>query len=604
MAESSSPPLDAVPAAFLNRHLVRTAPANSSCSSLHEMPRARKLRMLVAANGRRDVAYAQAIAVRLLKDSQIETRALVDEIPQRLTHEIIVMENLSLATTAVDSDRGTHEAVEAARQTAYELVDWADILVLAPIDADHLAKMMSGIADTLLLEVLRAWDVSKKILLVPGMSIQMWENPMTKKQLSKIKRKWNWIKVMSPILWHYEGAPPSKRAVAWDGLNDLVGIIKNQAELLSLGHDVEVAAQQALHTADSSRVATILPPEIWTLIFEHVGDWELAQALNVYTNLPIPLEWRKDRTALNDPFDSYMRELEWLILRCPDSHVICRKLSEAPEDLRFISSLAVKLIIKFSLTEVLTYLENNLSKVFWASFSSKFLPNKASGAYGRTDILDWWNTSPSFLKKEYDAEALDNASRMGYVHVLDWWLRSGLPLKYTETALESASARGHILVLKWWIEAATKNDNITLKPGRSLLAAAQHGQTAVLRWWESSGIAVSHSEGVPKIASAHGHTAVLDVWRELKGDKLSFDSQVLSAPTKQGYVDVLEWWKQYARSGHAKDGRTHRVEYKTCDIEEALEDAIGDSRAVRTWWAKNGLNLGLGTSEWMRTKCL
>ncbi|KAK6957176.1 hypothetical protein Daesc_002462 [Daldinia eschscholtzii] len=570
--------------------------ANSSSSS--------RLRLLVAANGQRDVAYAQAIAVRLLKDAQIETRALVDEIPVRLTHDIIVMENRSLATLAIDADQRTRDAIESARQTAFELVEWADLLVLAPIDADHLAKMMSGIADTTLLEILRAWDVSKKILLVPGMSVQMWENPMTKKQLSKIKRKWNWVKVMAPVLWHYEGRSAHKRIVSWDGFNDLVGIIKNQAELMSLGHDVEVATQQALHTTSTSRTTKTLPPEIWSIIFEHVGDWELATALNIFTNLKTPPEWRTDRATLTDPIEIYIHDLEWLILSCPGTDVICQKLSEAPKGLRFVSYLAVKLIIKFSLTDVLTYLETHLSKVFWASFSSKLLPNKASGVYGRTDILDWWNTSPSFLKKEYDAEALDNASRMGYVHVLDWWLRSGLTLKYTEAALESASAKGHLLVLEWWRDAALKHDNILLKPGRSLLTAAQYGQTAVLRWWESSGIPAAHSEGVCKIASAHGQTAVLDVWRELKGDKLSFDSQVLVAPTKQGYVDVLEWWKQYARGEYQVDGRTHRVEYKTCDIEEALEDAIGDPRPVRRWWARNGLNLGLGTNEWMKIRRL
>ncbi|OTB14630.1 hypothetical protein K445DRAFT_75826 [Daldinia sp. EC12] len=568
------------------------------------MPRTRRLRLLVAANGQRDVAYAQAIAVRLLKDAQIETRALVDEIPVRLTHDIIVMENRSLATLAIDADQRTRDAIESARQTAFELVEWADLLVLAPIDADHLAKMMSGIADTTLLEILRAWDVSKKILLVPGMSVQMWENPMTKKQLSKIKRKWNWVKVMAPVLWHYEGRSAHKRIVSWDGFNDLVGIIKNQAELMSLGHDVEVATQQALHTTSTSRTTKTLPPEIWSIIFEHVGDWELATALNIFTNLKTPPEWRTDRATLTDPIEIYIHDLEWLILSCPGTDAICQKLSEAPKGLRFVSYLAVKLIIKFSLTDVLTYLETHLSKVFWASFSSKLLPNKASGVYGRTDILDWWNTSPSFLKKEYDAEALDNASRMGYVHVLDWWLRSGLTLKYTEAALESASAKGHLLVLEWWRDAALKHDNILLKPGRSLLTAAQYGQTAVLRWWESSGIPAAHSEGVCKIASAHGQTAVLDVWRELKGDKLSFDSQVLVAPTKQGYVDVLEWWKQYARGEYQVDGRTHRVEYKTCDIEEALEDAIGDPRPVRRWWARNGLNLGLGTNEWMKIRRL
>ena len=109
--------------------------------------------------------------------------------------------------------------------------------------------------------------------------------------------------------------------------------------------------------------------------------------------------------------------------------------------------------------------------MFWASFSGKLLPNKASAPYGREDILDWWNTSPSFLKKEYDADTLDGASRMGYVYILDWWKRSGLTLKYTEAALEQSSAKGHLLVLEWWKEAALEDDSILLKPGRSLLAA-------------------------------------------------------------------------------------------------------------------------------------
>ena len=63
-------------------------------------------------------------------------------------------------------------------------------------------------------------------------------------------------------------------------------------------------------------------------------------------------------------------------------------------------------------------------------------------------------------------------------------------------------------------------------------------------------------------------------------------------PTRNGHVEVMEWWKQ---SGY-------RVEYKTCDIEEGLEDSSGGS--IRTWWAKNGLNLGMGTSEWMKVKVL
>jgi len=112
----------------------------------------------------------------------------------------------------------------------------------------------------------------------------------------------------------------------------------------------------------------------------------------------------------------------------------------------------------------------------------------------------------------------------------------------------------------------------------------------------NSGIPFPHEDAVAKLASTHGHVEVLKVWHAVKGSKMIFDNQVLVGATKMGHVNVLEWWKQ---SGL-------RVEYKTCDIEEALEDGIEGRKGmeVRRWWARNGLNLGVGTSEWMKPKVL
>jgi hypothetical protein len=507
------------------------------------------------------------------------------------------------------------------------------MMVLAPIDADTLAKMLHGMTDCLLLEILRGWDVSKKILLVPGMTSSMWENPMTKKQLSKLRRKWQWVRVLQPILWHYEENGPAKILAGWDGFNELVDVIKNQAELMTIGHDVDIAASGAASLArHNTKTDALLPPEIWTLIFEYVGDWEVSRALNIYANIPTPPEWKKPAKECKNELQIWMRSLEWTILTSPTSKII-DKLKTAPEDLKFLSSLCVKLIIKFCLTNLLTYLETNFKDVFWASFGQKLLPTKASAVYGRTEILEWWRTSPSFLSKDYTAEAIDGASKSGFVHVLDWWRRSGLPLKYTELALEQASSKGHILVLEWWKQASMHQGSyhmdsdirhrhgssaiadevspsevqpaLRLKPGKSFLAAAQNNQPLVIRWWDNSGIPIAYSESIAKTASAHGHVAVLDAWRELKGEKMAFDSKVLAEPTKNGHVAVLEWWKNFSRG---KDGRPGgRVEYKTCDIEEALEDSVGSEGTtfeVKKWWAQNGLNLGVQVSEWTKVKVL
>jgi hypothetical protein len=551
------------------------------------------------------VAFAEAIAIRLSKESQITTRAVVDEMTHRLAQEIMVLQNKSLKKGLADGSSA--KDVEFCQQQASELIEWADLLVLAPIDADTLAKMMCGICDTLLLEVLRGWDASKRILLIPGMTSQMWENPVTKRQMSKLHRKWSWIRVMPPILWHYDKGSSPKRIVDWDGFNEVLSIIKNQADFLKLGHDVEVGAQSGSPDPSCRKARSRLPPEIWSMIFEFTNDWELATCLGVFTTLEMPTNqgWRREPKDPNDPLQVFMHELEWTLLTA-DTAAVCKKLSEAPPSFHDLSALAVHLIFKFSLTGVLTYIESNFPHIF-KCFDGKTIPTKASAYYGRTDILDWWARSPSFLEKQYDAEALNGASGRGFVHVLEWWRRSGLPLKYTEAAFEMASSKGHVHVLEWWREAGRQDPSIEPKTGRSLLAAAQCGQLAVIRWWEQSGIPVGHQDAVCKTASRWGQVKVLDLWRQLRGDdKLQFDNQILIEATQHAHIPVLEWWRKYAHGElpGMEDGKGVRVEYKTMDVEEALEDSMGDQTKVRRWWAENGLNLGLGTSEWMKTRSL
>lgn len=619
-------PISPSPAAGPDDHLPLTTAHNplprlNSSTSFSEMQRARRFNLLVAANGPKDVAYAQAIAVRLSKEPQIRTRVVVDEMTHRLTQEFIVMQNRSLRTACAGAggaggDGGeppSFRDIDAVQRQAFELVEWADLLVLAPIDADNLAKMMCGIADTLLLEVLRGWDTSKRIILVPGMTTHMWESPMTRRQIRKLNRKWQWTRVMSPILWQYERmedgslATNAKRIVKWDAFNDVVANVKHQADLSSLGRDVDVVVQgRALAQTAGPTARSKLPPEIWTIILEYTHDWELAQSLGVFTSLEMPSGWHLRPRDPGDPLQVYMHELEWTLLSA-DTRAICRKLAVAPASLCDLSALAISLIFKFALRDVLTFIEANCPHVF-KYFDGKTIPAKVSAYYGHTEILDWWARSPSFLEKHYDAEALDGASKNGYVHVLDWWRRSGLPLKYTDAALEQASAHGQLHVLEWWREASLQDAAIVPRPGRSLLAAAQWGRLDVIQWWEDSGLNPGHQEHVCKTASGRGQVAVLELWRNLRGDdKLQFEGgTVLAEATLKADTAVLDWWRRYAHGElpgmNGRPGR--RVEYRTMDIEEALEDARGDQTEIRRWWAENGLNLGLGTSEWMRPRCL
>lgn len=67
-----------------------------------------------------------------------------------------------------------------------ELRRWADLLVIAPLDANTMAKLANGICDNCLTCVWRAWDPKKPIVLAPAMNTYMWDHPMTKRQLRSI----------------------------------------------------------------------------------------------------------------------------------------------------------------------------------------------------------------------------------------------------------------------------------------------------------------------------------------------------------------------------------------------------------------------------------
>lgn len=68
-----------------------------------------------------------------------------------------------------------------------ELSDWADVLLIAPLDANTLGKIANGLCDNLLTCVARSWDVNKKpVVLAPAMNTRMWDHPVTEEHLNKI----------------------------------------------------------------------------------------------------------------------------------------------------------------------------------------------------------------------------------------------------------------------------------------------------------------------------------------------------------------------------------------------------------------------------------
>ncbi|XP_050684514.1 phosphopantothenoylcysteine decarboxylase isoform X2 [Leptidea sinapis] len=83
-----------------------------------------------------------------------------------------------------------------------ELGKLADLMVIAPLDANTLAKISVGICDNILTSTLRAWDLKKPVLFCPAMNTRMWEHPVTSIQIGVLKG------------WGYEEIPPISKTLA------------------------------------------------------------------------------------------------------------------------------------------------------------------------------------------------------------------------------------------------------------------------------------------------------------------------------------------------------------------------------------------------------
>ncbi|KAI9787805.1 MAG: hypothetical protein M1816_007453 [Peltula sp. TS41687] len=109
-----------------------------------------------------------------------------------------------------------------------ELRRWADLLVVAPLSANSLAKVVGGFCDDLLGAVVRAWDTrgemmddgrgeaggrwkkKKRIVFAPAMNTAMWRHPVTAGQIRVLEEEWGvdapgpgreegWVEVLRPV---------------------------------------------------------------------------------------------------------------------------------------------------------------------------------------------------------------------------------------------------------------------------------------------------------------------------------------------------------------------------------------------------------------------
>ncbi|KAF8622726.1 hypothetical protein AX15_006817 [Amanita polypyramis BW_CC] len=346
--------------------------------------------------------------------------------------------------------------------------------------------------------------------------------------------------------------------------------------------NASTSLQSTALVPERQKQAPDLPMEILAYIMELLGDWELANAVGIPTRLHQPLEWLRASTT-----DRAMVQGCLSRIRAADPCV------HPP------TRVGANLIIRFGYVHVLEYFLSHHRSLFESVFNNDgLIPIKAS-RHGRIAVLDWWKHGfehrPDLLpppSPDSIADAIDGASRNGRVISLDWWLKSGRPLHYTEAALEYASSKNRIAVLEWW-KRQHKQHGLPLKVGRVMDMASTAGHVKVLEWWATSQIGFKHDRSALYHASCHGKVDVLNWWLG-SGLQLYYDQEVLIGATRHNRPEVLEWWD--------KSGLL--IQYRMCDIEEALEDAIGGGEDAREWWRRKGVDFNANDKEWMKLQSL
>lgn len=103
-------------------------------------------------------------------------------------------------------------------------------MLIAPLDANTLAKVANGLADNLLTCTVRAWDLLKPLIFAPAMNTVMFQHPITEKQIKILENDFRFKQI----------APISKVLVCGDtGLGAMAEPVTIAERVLSISQQVD-----------------------------------------------------------------------------------------------------------------------------------------------------------------------------------------------------------------------------------------------------------------------------------------------------------------------------------------------------------------------------
>jgi len=178
-----------------------------------------KHHILLAASGSVATIKIPQIAQALLQHPNVSLRIVLtksaEEFLQGQSAEQPPLESLRSLPNVDgiyhDEDEWSKPWVRGDKILHIEMRRWAHAMLVAPLSANTMAKMVNGISDGLLLSVIRAWDTTglvdmrkKRIFVAPAMNTAMWRHPITKKQIKVLEQDWGsgddgWVTVLRPM---------------------------------------------------------------------------------------------------------------------------------------------------------------------------------------------------------------------------------------------------------------------------------------------------------------------------------------------------------------------------------------------------------------------
>jgi phosphopantothenoylcysteine decarboxylase/phosphopantothenate--cysteine ligase len=171
------------------------------------------MRVLVGVGGG-IAAYKVCEVLSSLAKSGVEVRAILTEAGQQFITPLTLT---TLCRHPVYRDQNFWQPLHL-RPLHIELGEWAEVLLLAPLTANRLAKLAHGLADDLLTNTVLA--SSCPILLAPAMNTTMW-------QQNSVQRNWQQLKQES----RYHSVGPASGILACDTVGQ--GRMAEPAEILA-----------------------------------------------------------------------------------------------------------------------------------------------------------------------------------------------------------------------------------------------------------------------------------------------------------------------------------------------------------------------------------